>query len=256
MENNHPAIIDPETFGRVQEELVRRSSKRKVKMVGTKTEQGKYSGKYALTELLVCGGCGTPYRRCTWTINGKKKIVWRCISRLDFGKKYCHKSPSIEENVLHRAIMTAIMEQAKKNTEVLKVLKLHIGIGIEADSIEDKTLDIQVRIAEIDAEFKRMLNSVSAENADTFNEMQLTELMYEKQGLQQQLSQIADRQQKRENAKSRLDEIFTILDGLEHHPMEYDDSLVRQLMECIVVENKEKIKIVFVGGLEVEQTLE
>lgn len=256
VENNHPAIIDPGTFGRVQEELARRSSKRKVKMVGTKTEQGKYSGKYALTELLVCGECWTPYRRCTWTINGKKKIVWRCISRLDFGKKYCHKSPSIEESVLHRAIMTAIMGQAKKNTEVLKVLKLHIGIGIEADSIEDKTLDIQVRIAEIDAEFKRMLNSVSAENADTFNEMQLTELMYEKQSLQQQLSQIADRQQKRENAKSRLDEIFTILDGLKNHPMEYDDDLVRQLVECVVVKNKEKIKIVFVGGLEVEQTLE
>ena len=123
-------------------------------------------------------------------------------------------------------------------------------------SVEDKSLDIQVRIAEIDTEFKRILGAISAENAESFNEVRMTELMYEKQNLQQQLSQIAGREQKRKNAKSRLDEIFTILDGLENHPMEYDDSLVRQLMECIVVENKEKIKIVFVGGLEVEQTLE
>ena len=94
VENNHPAIIDAATFARVQEELARRASKRKVKQVGTKTEQGKYSSKYALTELLVCGECGTPYRRCTWTVGGKKKIVWRCISRLDFGKKYCHHSPT------------------------------------------------------------------------------------------------------------------------------------------------------------------
>lgn len=67
VENNHPAIIDAATFGRAQEERARRSGKRKVKQVGTKTEQGKYCGKYALTELLLCGECGTPYRRCTWT---------------------------------------------------------------------------------------------------------------------------------------------------------------------------------------------
>ncbi len=88
VENNHPAIISRETFDRVQEELARRNSKRKVKQVGTKTETGKYSSKFALTELLVCGCCGSPYRRCTWSKNGKKRIVWRCISRLDYGKKY------------------------------------------------------------------------------------------------------------------------------------------------------------------------
>ncbi|MBR5947857.1 MAG: recombinase family protein, partial [Clostridia bacterium] len=92
VENNHPAIIDSATFARAQEELARRAGKRKVKQKGTTTEQGKYSSKYALTELLICGECGTPYRRCTWTASGKKKIVWRCINRLDFGKKYCHNS--------------------------------------------------------------------------------------------------------------------------------------------------------------------
>ena len=80
--------------------------------------------------------------------------------------------------------------------------------------------------------------------------------MYEKQSLQQQLSQIADRQQKRENAKSRLAEIVTILDGLKNHPMDYDDTLVRQILECVVVENKERIKVVFVGGLKAEQELQ
>ena len=73
VENNHPAIIDVSTFARVQEKIARRSGKRKVKQVGTKTEQGKYSSKYALTELLICGECGTPYRRCTWTTPDKQK---------------------------------------------------------------------------------------------------------------------------------------------------------------------------------------
>lgn len=88
VENNHEGIISSEKYALVQEELARRTSKPKIKQKGTKTEQGKYSSKYALTELLVCGECKTPYRRCTWTMKGQKKIVWRCINRLDYGKKY------------------------------------------------------------------------------------------------------------------------------------------------------------------------
>ena len=255
VENNHPAIIDAVTFGRVQEELARRSGKPKTKQVGTKTEQGKYSSKFALTELLVCGECKTPYRRCTWTVKGKKKIVWRCINRLDYGKKYCHESPTVEESVLHEAIMNAISRMAKENAELLKTLKLHIGMGLDMGESEDESLDLQIKIAEIDAEFKAMLNAVSSDTVDTFDEQRVKELMDEKSKLQQQLAQIAERKQKRENTKSRLDEIFTILDGIKNRPMEYDDRLVRQIIECVVVESKERIKVVFVGGLEITETL-
>ena len=255
VENNHPAIIDPATFARVQEELARRTGKRKVKQKGTKTEQGRYSSKYALTELLVCGECGTPYRRCTWTVKGEKKPVWRCINRLDFGKKYCHHSPTMEETVLQEAIMAAIMRTAKQSTDVLDTLKLHIGMGLKNDDGEDNSLDIQIRIAEIDAEFKSMLQAIATDTVEDFDEQRATALMAEKNALEQQLAQFENAQQNKENTQSRLDEIFMILDGLENHPMRYDDRLVRQVLECVVVECKEKIKVIFAGGLEVEQTI-
>lgn len=255
IENNHPAIIDAGTFARVQEEIARRSGKPKVKQKSTKTELSRYSSRYALSELLICGECRTPYRRCTWTAKGKRKIVWRCINRLDYGKKYCHHSPSIEESLLQDAVMRAIMQTAKQNVEVLKTLKIHIGMGLTDEVTEDKTLDIQIRIAEIAAEFQKMLKAVSADNADGIDEERITELMNEKQRLTVQLEQYAAMRQKRESAKSRLDEIFTILDGLQNHPMEYDDKLVRQIIECVVVESKEKIKVVFIGGTEIEMTL-
>ena len=35
-------------------------------------------------------------------------MVWRCISRVEFGKRYCGDSPSIPEEVLHHAILEAI----------------------------------------------------------------------------------------------------------------------------------------------------
>ncbi|MGN0501090.1 MAG: recombinase family protein [Ruminococcus sp.] len=256
IENNHPAIIDKDTFNRVQEELARRTSKRKVKQVGTKTEQGKYSSKYALTELLICGECGTPYRRCTWTASGAKKIVWRCINRLDYGKKYCHHSPTIEESVLQNAIVTAIMNNAQQSADVLSILKEHIRIGIQANEVEDNSLELLIEIAKLDEKYNELFNKMTADTEDIESiENQLIEIISKKHLLQAQVEEIKNERTKRENAQSRLEQIYLILDGLKNHPMTYNDTLVRQILDTVVVESKERIKVVFTGGYEAEQEL-
>lgn len=257
VENNHPAIIDKDTFNRVQEELARRTSKRKVKQVGTKTEQGKYSSKYALTELLICGECGTPYRRCTWTASGEKKIVWRCINRLDYGKKYCHHSPTIEESVLQNAIVTAIMNNAQQSADVLSILKEHIRIGIQADEVEDNSLELLIEIAKLDEKYNALFSKMTADTEDIESiENQLIEIINKKHSLQAQVEEIKNERIKRENAQSRLEQIYLILDGLKNHPMTYNDTLVRQMLDTVVVESKDNIKVIFTGGYEVEQELE
>lgn len=257
VENNHPAIIDAATFARVQEELARRASKRKVKQTGTTTEQGKYCGKYALTELLICGECGTPYRRCTWTVGGKKRIVWRCINRLDYGKKYCHHSPTMEEAPLQNAIMDAVLKTAQIDPNVLQTLKQHIQLGLGAGAGEDKSVEIQIRIAQIDQEFKNLLSSVTAENQqELLTDPRITDLMTEKRQLEKELAEYTAAEQHRQNTATRLDSIFTILDGMKNHPLTYDDAVIRQILQCIIVESKEKIKVVFIGGMEVEAGVE
>ena len=47
----------------------------------------------------------------------------------------------------------------------------------------------------------------------------------------------------------------TILDGIKNRPMEYDDQIVRQLLECVVVDSKEQIAVIFKGGLKSVQPL-
>ena len=257
VENNHPAIISPEKFNRVQEEMARRTSKKKVKQIGTKTELGKYSSKYALSELLICGECHTPYRRCTWTTtDGKKKIMWRCINRLDYGKKYCHHSPSVEESVLQNAIVKAVQNNIGKCSEVLEKLKQHIKMGLSGEQTEDKTIDIQIEIARLDKEYVDLLNQITAdiENAEAL-ESQLEEIIIKKHSLQNELQIYENSNSKQANTKTRLDEIFQIIEGLKNHPMEFNDVIIRQIIDCIIVESKEKIKVVFVGGYEVEQRL-
>lgn len=151
--------------------------------------------------------------------------------------------------------MEAIKRTPRQSADVLGTLNLHIGIGLGTNNSEDKSLDFQVRIAEIDAEFKAMLQAIATDMVKNFDEQRATKLMNEKSALEQQLAQCSNLQQEKENAHPWLDKIFIILDGLENHPMEYYDRLVRQVLECVVVESKGKIKVVFAGGLEVEQTI-
>lgn len=73
VKNHHEPIIFHADFNRVQEEMARRSAKRSIAEKLTKTEQGKYSAKYALSELLICGECGSHYRRVTWTAKALRR---------------------------------------------------------------------------------------------------------------------------------------------------------------------------------------
>ena len=74
IENNHPAIVSREVFHRVQEEIARRKSKYPAAKKHTKTNRGKFTSKYALSERLVCGDCGSAYRRVTWSIHGSGRL--------------------------------------------------------------------------------------------------------------------------------------------------------------------------------------
>ena len=245
VENSHPAIIERRIFDRVQEEIARRAGKKKVKQTGTKTELGRYSGKYALTELLYCGECGTPYRRCTWSRNGKKKIVWRCVSRLDYGKKYCKNSPSVEESRLHNAITAAITKKANSEEINIGGIMDHIeSFGSRRDT--DGIIQRQRRIAEIE----KVIDDLARLNSD---EAQSGELDYKFSELYAELYSVKDELEEMQNGTSALDgdmlnEMREVVTGLKNHPVEYDDKVVRQLIDCIKVMSADTIKICFKDG--------
>lgn len=245
VENSHPAIIERRIFDRVQEEIARRAGKKKVKQTGTKTELGRYSGKYALTELLYCGECGTPYRRCTWSRDGKKKIVWRCVSRLDYGKKYCKNSPSVEESRLHNAIAAAITKKANSEEINIGGIVNHIeSFGSQRDT--DGIIQRQRRIAEIE----KVIDDLARLNS---GEAQSGELDYKFSELYAELYSMKDELEEMQSDVSALDgdmlnEMREVVTGLKNHPVEYDDKVVRQLIDCIKVMSADTIKICFKDG--------
>jgi DNA invertase Pin-like site-specific DNA recombinase len=253
---NHEGIISKEIFNLVQEEIARRASKRKVSQKATKTEQGKYSSKYALSELLVCGGCGARYRRVTWARNGKKKVVWRCINRLEYGTKYCKESPAIEEYRLQDAIMKAICGFIDDKDELIDTLKHGLRVALDAEDDTIDTAAVNARIEELDSVMMDLveLSSRSSASADYFD-AKFKEISDERTGLQNRLRDHEQRQIITQNNNARMKELFEILEQANFNLYEYDEALVKQLITKVTVISAEKVQITFKGGFEVEQEL-
>lgn len=253
---NHEGIISKELFNLVQEEIARRASKRKVSQKATKTEQGKYSSKYALSEFLVCGGCGARYRRVTWARNGKKKVVWRCINRLEYGTKYCKESPTIEEYTLQDAIMQAICGFVEDKDELIETLKHSLRVALNAEDDAIDTAAINARIEKLDSVMMELveLSSRSSASADYFD-AKFKEISDERMELQNRLKDYEQRQVIAQNNNARMKELFEILEQTNFNLNEYDEALVKQLIAKVTVVSAEKIQITFKGGFEVEQAL-
>ena len=223
--DHHDAIIDRDTYNRVQQELARRSSKRKVSDK-TITEQGKYSGKYALTELLICGKCGTPYRRTTWVARGKKYIVWRCISRLEHGKKYCPDSPTIKEEQLHKAIIRAINNYYSCRDDIAKILKANIGTVLECQGREE-ILAIEKRLKEIDQARNDLVGLIAAGGCDEDKlDSEFEKLYEEEQSLSERLAMLKSQNQTSAETQEKLDKIVELIDNEKFELETFDNVLI------------------------------
>ena len=246
VERNHPAIVSKAIFYQVREEMARRGSKRKVMQKTGKTEQGKYSSKYALSELLVCGECGTPYKRCTWARNGKKRIVWRCISRLEFGTKYCHDSPTMDEDKLHQAILEGINELIQAGRGVgdeLLDFACIVQQSINADGIDPLTL--RSRLDALTAQQAELLDKVLEDMDNTELTDQLKALAEEKQVILEQLGAIQQDEEQRAGQEARRRELAEWLNQQRTEFTEYDDTITRKYVERITVVDAETVRIRF-----------
>lgn len=247
---NHPAIIDSDTFDHVQLEIAKRRGKPRTSEKQAKTMLGKYSSKYALTELLICGNCGSRYRRVTWARNGKKKVVWRCVSRLDYGTKYCKDSPTVEETVLQDAIVCSINSLLSDKRECLEVLKMNIRRGLEIGTVGNDEYSIKLRMDEL-RKSRDVITQKIVHNEGDMAEFE-TQFKLIADELQELNNQLVDIENNRTNAMvslSILDEVTDIAYSSDTPMTEYNDAIVRQIVEQIRVQNDNSIDIIFIGGI-------
>lgn len=255
--DNHPAIIERSVFKAVQMETARRNSKRKSADCAI-TEQGKHSGKYALTDILVCGECGSTYRRITWKKrNGEKRKVWRCLSRIEHGTQYCKHSPAIEEDILHNTICHALNRAIGEQEEIMQLFTANLSYAVTQDDETLNTYAIEKQIQELDKEMDNAVKQSKTSGTDLKHfQGVIRQLCEQMSALRQQLEITKAKIASNATVSYEVERIKKILSDKKTALCDYTDTAVRYLVQYIRVAEDGRLIILLKGGMEIQAQLE
>ena len=256
IQNHHEAIIPRDRFDAVQVELARRKTLTSSTKKSAPTGMSRYSGKYALSGLLFCGECGTAYRRVVWTQHGEKRAVWRCSSRLDYGKKYCKESPTLDESPLQQAVLAAINASMSGR----KVLADQLVDAMEQELApvpgESMSLgDIDRAVTELGKQFDTLLAEAANGDADEYAERFRT-ISTTMEELKRRKAAILSIRQEQEQISRRIYAAASAMTAATVGITEWDDGVVYQMLEKVTVLSRERIRVTLRDGLEIEQAVE
>lgn len=245
--DHHEPIIEPAVFDRVQVEIARRNSLKALTDKGS-TPNSRHS-KYALTGLVECSECGAKYRRTTWSKRGVKKVVWRCVSRLEYGLKYCKDSPTIEEERLHKGIIQAINKMLDDTDEIKSNLYGAIAEVLATTNDDKQIVEIKVKIDNLNAE---IMNAIEEGVKERKNRNEIEDFCKRKHeevaALQAQLTQLTLKQQTGNSKKTRLNDIYEYVSKVPGKLTEYDDVFARNTVTKVRILSEDQMEVTLYGA--------
>ena len=174
-----------------------------------------------------------------WNNRGKKSIVWRCVSRLENTGLFCD-ARTVLESTIEQVLVTAINQTLCDKDSFLTTLRDNIATVINRESAKELA-DIDKRLEELQTELLKLATS----NAD-----------YEKVG--EEIHHLRDKKQKlllenvnHEELKKRIADMSTFLKEQPPDITEYDEQLVRRLIEKVSI-YEDKFIVEFKSGVTVE----
>ena len=234
VENSHEAIIPRDLYMQVQEEMVRRAS-----MTTGTGKRRIYSGKYALSHHVFCTHCGDIYRRTHWYIRGETVPVWRCVSRVEKRKSEMNcPSRTIYEKDLQAAVVAACNQLIHKKDDFLPGMKL----AVERALGKDNSHRIEEIEEQLEALQKKLFDKADAKKGFETLAEEIDALREEKQMLLLEDANNA-------GTKKRLEELEAFIDMQDTNITDYDEKMVRQLIEKITVYD-DHLVFVFKSGIE------
>lgn len=194
---------------------------------------------YALSSIVYCGQCGDIYRRVHWNNRGCRSIVWRCVSRLEEKGSDC-TSPTINEETLQTAVIKAINQLLANKESLLQVLQKNITTALNEEN--------EKAIADIDGKLEKLQQLLlqQAKSKNDYNDV--ADEIYRLRELKQN---VMIENAEREGRRQRIDEMTEFLNEQSYELEEYDEQLVRRLIEKVTVFD-DKLTVEFKSGAEID----
>ena len=255
VQNHHEAIVDRKTFNAAQAELARRNSLPGTTQKSTPSGRSCYSPRYALSGRVICGECGTPYRRCTWSNHGKKHVVWRCISRMDYGRRYCHESPSVDEQQLQRAILRTINGVMSDKETLMQQVAESLFLVLSPPKDDELTIPaIDRQLEALAREFDTALAAAASGNSGDYSE-RFKAILAQQTELKAKRAQLETQQAENAEIARRMDHAAAVMEQANAAISEWDEYQIRALVASVRVLSKDEVLVRLKSGTEAIQRL-
>ena len=131
VEDNHEAIIDPDTFEMVQREMEKRGKGRKY-----------HSGVHTFSSKIRCGECGSWYGSKVWHSNSKyRKFIWQCNHKFD-GAHHC-STPHLTDDIIQQAFLSAANKLLATKDTVIADGREMIALLFDTTDLEREQEELQ-----------------------------------------------------------------------------------------------------------------
>lgn len=240
IKDSHPAIIDPETFELVQQEIERRHPNRR-----------QLHRNSPFTAKIICGDCGGYYGRKVWHSNSKhRKYIWRCNKKYQTGTP-C-STPTLDESVIETTFVEAFNQVLRSKAEYITRFEKMLPALADVSGLEKQLEEEKEKHA-------KLLNSLRCymeENTRQIQDQQeynrhFSELDTECKKTEEEIARLKEeilaQSARKEQIRRCLDELKQCGNILE----EFDVDLWNSMVESVMVFTDKRLTFLFRDGTEI-----
>jgi hypothetical protein len=230
VEQSHPAIIPPEVFDEVQQELKRR---REARYVG---RSGCFSSK------IICGECGSYYGRKVWHSTDKyRTVIWRCQHKYDNGEP-C-KTPHVTEDQIKAAFVKEMNRVIANKEQLLVDIKELIITLTDTRELEEREAAAGKELETVSESMRKLVDAYAhALIEQTEYDDRYSKLLARSRAIEERIAQIREQREQRKARKRELGAFYKALKDMGPI-MEFDEELWNMAVENVVIQKDAAITI-------------
>lgn len=237
VENNHEAIISPQVFDWVQEEIKRRREGR-----------SRYSGVSIFSSKIKCGQCGGWYGTKVWHSTDKyRRTIYRCNDKF---KSHC-KTPHLTEGEIKDVFVQTVNKLIGNKEEILSNITLLKQRLTDTASLEKERDALELDLNMLADQVQQLIaeNARVAQDQEEYGK-KYNELVSRYEETKKRYDQVCAAL-KRRIVRSRQLESF-IKDLQEQELIKtFDERLWCSLVDFATVYSKDDIRVTFKDGTEI-----
>lgn len=236
VEDDHPAIINPEVFDMVQQELMNR-----------RNSQGRYSGVDRLAAKLRCGQCGGSFGPKVWHSNSKyRRVVYQCNGKYKHG---C-TTPHVDEQQIEALFVTAVNELLAEKGEIIANLRVVLDTLCGTEGLEKERQGLCGELSVLVG----LMEGCIAENARIAQDQEAYQRRYDEltaryEAAKERLETIQDAISDRTAQGISIVQFIKTLEQQDGMVTEFDNALWGSLLDHAEIFEKGKVRFCFKNGI-------